>query len=210
MSKPMIVSLPLVLLLLDYWPLGRFRNEERPRRAFRLPRRLAGLILEKAPLFLMAAGSSLATFLVQRAGGSVRSFETFPLWTRIGNALVAYVRYLRMLVWPANLAIFYPHPGTALSAAAIFGSAILLVAVSASAIALRRRAPFFFVGWFWFLVTLLPVIGVVQVGYQALADRYTYVPFIGLFTAVAWGRCPWPRRRRRASGRTARRSFSTR
>jgi len=186
MSKAMILSLPLVLLLLDYWPLQRLGKPERPRGAVKLPRGLAGLIFEKAPLFSMAAASAVVTFLIQRAGGSVRSFETFPLWTRIGNASVAYARYLWMLVWPANLAIFYPHPGTTLSAVAIFGSGFFLVAISAAAIALRRRAPFLFVGWFWFLVTLVPVIGVVQVGNQALADRYTYIPFVGLFVVIAW------------------------
>jgi Flp pilus assembly protein TadD len=188
MSKPMIVSLPLVLLLVDYWPLGRFGDEDKARAPFlRTPRGLAGLTLEKTPLFLMAAASSLVTFLSQRAGGSVRSLEMFPLWARVGNACAAYIRYLRMLVWPANLVIFYPHPGTSLSAATVFGAALLLVALSTAAIALRRRAPFLFVGWFWFLVTLVPVIGVVQVGYQALADRYTYIPFTGLFVAIAWG-----------------------
>jgi hypothetical protein len=188
MSKPMIVTLPLVLLLLDYWPLGRFRSEEKPRELFRLaPGRLAGMVLEKAPLLLMAAASSLVTLLVQSAGGAVRSLETFPIWSRVANVPVAYVHYLWILVWPANLAIFYPHPRTSLSAATVFGAALLLVALSTAATVLRRRAPFLFVGWFWFLFTLVPVIGVVQVGNQALADRYTYVPFIGLFTAVAWG-----------------------
>ena len=177
MSKPMIVTLPLVLLLLDDWPLGRFREAGS----------FARLILEKAPLFLMAAVSSLVTFLVQQAGGAVRSLETFPLGARLGNAIVAYVRYLRMLVWPTKLAIFYPHPGTALSAGTVLGAAVLLIALSTPAVALRRKAPFLFVGWFWFLITLLPVIGVVQVGLQAMADRYTYIPFIGPFVALAWG-----------------------
>ena len=200
MSKPMIVSLPLVLLLLDYWPLGRFGSEGREQqfRSF-APRGLAGLIVEKMPLFFMAAASSAVTFLVQRTGGSVRSLETFPLWSRLGNAVVAYVRYVGMLVWPADLAIFYPHPGTSLPAATVFGAAILLVALSAAAISLRRSAPFFLVGWFWFLVTLVPVIGVVQVGDQALADRYTYVPFIGLFAAAAWGLPTLASRRRHGS-----------
>jgi hypothetical protein len=188
MSKPMIVTLPLVLMLLDYWPLGRFRDEEKPRKFLRLaPGGFAGLVLEKAPLLLMAAASSIVTVLVQSAGGAVRSLETFPVWTRVANVPVAYARYLWILIWPANLAIFYPHPGTSLSAATVFGAALLLVAFSTAAIVLRRRAPFLFVGWFWFLVTLVPVIGVVQVGNQALADRYTYVPFVGLFIAVAWG-----------------------
>jgi tetratricopeptide (TPR) repeat protein len=174
LSKPMIVSLPLVLLLLDYWPLGRLRKD-------------GNLILEKAPLFVLAAASAVVTFLVQRAGGAVRSLETIPLWARVGNAVVACVRYLGMLFWPTHLAVFYPHPGTSLSAGTILGSALLLLFLSVAVVLLRRRAPFLFVGWSWFLVTLFPVIGVVQVGFQALADRYTYIPFIGLFMAIAWG-----------------------
>jgi Flp pilus assembly protein TadD len=178
MSKPMLVSLPIVLLLLDFWPLGRW-SPGKPERA--------GLILEKVPLFLMAAASAVVTFLVQRAGGAVRSFGSFPLSARIGNALVAYTGYLKMLVWPANLAVFYPHPGAVLPAWKVLGAALLLAGLSAGAFALRRRAAFLIVGWLWFLVTLFPVIGVVQVGYQAMADRYTYLPFVGLFVAVAWG-----------------------
>jgi protein O-mannosyl-transferase len=179
MSKPMLVSLPVTLLLLDYWPLERLgRLGDWPR--------LRALLLEKVPLFLMAAASSIVTFAVQRAGGAVRSLESFPLSLRVGNAIVACVRYLGMLFWPADLAVFYPHPGRLLSLGKVLPAALLLLAFSAAAVALRRRAPFLFVGWFWFLVTLVPVVGLVQVGLQALADRYTYVPFIGLFVAVAW------------------------
>jgi tetratricopeptide (TPR) repeat protein len=180
MAKPMLVSLPLVLLLIDYWPLGRFGKGKEGRTP-------AALILEKAPLFLLAAASSVVTLLVQRAGGAVGTLEKFPLWARAGNALVAYVRYLKMFFWPVDLAVLYPHPGTSLSGGEVLGAGILLVALSVCVVALRRKAPYLFVGWFWFLVTLLPVIGLVQVGVQAMADRYTYVPFIGLFVAIAWG-----------------------
>jgi tetratricopeptide (TPR) repeat protein len=177
MSKPMLVSLPIVLLLLDFWPLGRWSVGKRER---------AGLILEKTPLLLMAAASSVVTFLVQRAGGAVRSFESFPLSVRIGNALVAYAGYLKMFVWPTRLVVFYPHPG-ALPAWKVLGALLLLTGLSAGALVLRRQAPYLLVGWLWFLVMLFPVIGVVQVGFQAMADRYTYLPFVGLFVAVAWG-----------------------
>jgi tetratricopeptide (TPR) repeat protein len=188
MSKPMLVSLPVVLLLLDFWPLGRWKLEEKPRMFSGAARAgPAGLVLEKAPLFLLAAASSVVTFLVQRAGGAVRSLQSFPLSERIGNALVAYTGYLRIFVWPTNLAIFYPHPGTALAAWKVTGAALLLAGLSAGALVLRRKAPFVIVGWLWFLVMLFPVIGVVQVGYQAMADRYTYFSFVGLFIAVAWG-----------------------
>ena len=188
MSKPMLVSLPLTLLLLDAWPLRRLGEEGDLREFLCLSSGgRPGLVLEKAPLFLMAAASSTVTFLVQRAGGAVRSLEAFPFPIRVANALVAYVRYLGMLVWPHRLAVFYPHPGASLSAAVVVAAACFLLALSAAAFALRRKAPYLFTGWFWFLITMLPVIGLVQVGYQALADRYTYIPFIGLFVAVAWG-----------------------
>jgi tetratricopeptide (TPR) repeat protein len=184
MSKPMLVSLPVVLLLLDFWPLERFGRG-----------RIGGLVPEKVPLFALTAVSSVVTFLAQRAGGAVGSFEKYPFGVRLANAVVAYVRYLRILVWPADLAIFYPHPGTTLAAWEIGASALMLVGLSAAAILLRRQAPYLLVGWFWFVVTLVPVIGLVQVGWQAMADRYTYVPFIGLFIAVAWGAaaavCRW-------------------
>jgi protein O-mannosyl-transferase len=175
MSKPMIVSLPLVLLLLDDWPLRRL-GAGKP----------AALLLEKAPLFLLAAASSVVTYLVQQAGGAVGALPV-PLWARVGNAAVACVRYIGMLFWPARLAAFYPHPGESLSPAAILVSVILLASISVSVVLMRRSAPYLFLGWFWFLVTLFPVIGIVQVGRQAMADRYTYIPFIGLFVAIAWG-----------------------
>lgn len=174
MSKPMLVSLPLTLLLLDDWPLSRL-GVERPAR----------LLVEKVSLFLLAAASSVVTLVVQSAGGAVRTSE-FSLPLRVGNALVAVVRYLRMLVWP-QLAVFYPYDRHALSPLKVAGAAALLAGISAAAIALRRKAPYLFFGWFWFLLTLLPVLGLVQVGKQAFADRYTYVPFIGLFVAIAWG-----------------------
>ncbi|HKD10649.1 MAG TPA: tetratricopeptide repeat protein [Thermoanaerobaculia bacterium] len=192
MSKPMVVTLPFVLLLLDDWPLGRLS-------AGASIRVLARLCLEKLPLFAVAALASAVTFLVQRAGGAVGTLEKYPLGARIANALVAYVRYLKILVWPSRLAIFYPHPGSSLPKLEVVGAGLLLAAISAGAILMRRRAPYVFVGWFWFVGTLVPVIGLVQVGNQALADRYTYVPFVGLFLAVAWGVealvAAWPRQR---------------
>jgi protein O-mannosyl-transferase len=174
MSKPMLVSLPLTLLLLDEWPLGRIGRE-----------RLRALVVEKLPLFALAAASSIVTLLVQKAGGAVRTSE-YPAGVRIANALVAVVRYLGMLFWP-QLAVFYPYDRGALSPVKVLAATALLVGISAAAVRLRRRAPYFFVGWFWFLVTLSPVVGLVQVGEQALADRYTYVPYVGLFVAIVWG-----------------------
>jgi protein O-mannosyl-transferase len=174
MSKPMLVSLPVTLLLLDYWPLERI-GAERPTR----------LVVEKAPLFVLAAASSVVTLVVQRAGGAVRTSE-YPLGVRVANALVSVARYLEMLVWP-RLSAFYPYDRSVLTPVRVFGAAALLAGITAAAVALRRRAPELLVGWLWFLVTLLPVAGLVQVGKQALADRYTYVPYIGLFVAIVWG-----------------------
>lgn len=183
MSKPMVVTLPVVLLLLDYWPLDRFRAEGRAGTPGEIAKHR---IVEKLPLFAMSAVSMFVTILVQRAGGAVGSLEEFPLSVRIGNALVACVHYLRMLFWPTELAVFYPHPRS-FAAGSVAAAAILLVAVTAVAVVLRRKAPFLIVGWSWFVATLLPVIGLVQVGKQSAADRYTYIPFVGLFVVLAWG-----------------------
>ena len=183
MSKPMLVSLPVLLLLLDYWPLRRVSGLEDPagRRAF------FRLVVEKVPLLLMAAASSVVTFLLQQSGGAMRTLDVLPVEARLANAVVSYVRYLKMLFWPSDLAVFYPHPGSTLSATTVVVCALALVVVSVVAFRLRRRAPYLFVGWAWFLVALLPVIGIVQVGAQAMADRYTYLSFLGPFVALAWG-----------------------
>ena len=198
LAKPMIVTFPLTLLLVDFWPLGRLspRDGEASGPRGRLARLLA-LAREKAPLFLLAIASSVVTVIAQRSGGAVRTLDSFPAAARLENALVAYVRYLRMFVWPTRLAVFYPHPGTSIPVREAGAALLLLVAITAAAVALRRRAPFLLFGWLWFVVTLLPVIGLVQVGFQALADRYTYVPYIGLSAAVAWSGAwiarRWPR-----------------
>ncbi len=182
LSKPMLVTLPFVLLLLDLWPLCRPRG--------------ARLVVEKLPLFALAAASCVATFLVQRAAGVTHSVG-LPLGHRVANALVAYAVYLGKTVWPARLACFYPHPSlvggdltrTLFLPAA--GAAVLLVVVSALALARLRRSPELFVGWAWFLGTLVPVIGLVQVGHQAYADRYAYLPLVGVYVAAAFGADRW-------------------
>src|SRR5262249_45827157 len=120
----------------------------------------------------------------------------FPLAARAGNAAVAYIRYLGMLVWPTDLAVLYPHPGLSLSIVAVAAAAVLLVGICLAAVLLRRKAPAFFVGWFWFVIALVPLTGLVQVGLQARADRYTYIPFVGLFVAIAWGIAALPAGRR--------------
>ena len=175
MSKPMLVTLPFVLLLLDFWPLKRF-GEVRPAR----------LIFEKVPLFILLIGSCVATFIAQKSGGAIRSSEFSSLYFRVANALVSYFEYLRNMLWPSGLSVFYPHPGNALPIWKPLACTIVLVVVTIWVVKEIRRAPYLAVGWFWYLGTLVPVIGIVQVGEQAMADRYTYVPLIGIFIAIAW------------------------
>jgi protein O-mannosyl-transferase len=188
MSKPMLITLPFVLLLLDYWPLRRV--------AIRWD--WLRLTREKVPLFALTILSSVLTFLVQKQGGAVGSFEKFSLEARVANAMVAYVTYLAKTILPEDLAVFYPHSGS-WPVWQIMGGALLLLLLTAGALALRRPATYLVVGWFWYLGTLVPVIGLVQVGDQAYADRYTYVPLTGIFIAAAWGigdlagRLKWPR-----------------
>ncbi|MEE9279689.1 MAG: tetratricopeptide repeat protein [Myxococcota bacterium] len=183
MAKPMLVTLPFVLLLLDYWPLRRLGNPASPVDWTRLKL----LTLEKLPLMLLAAGSSWITWIAQSRGGAVVELEELSLGLRAGNALVAYVAYIAKALWPADLAVFYPHPGTSLSLALAFGSLLLLAAISLLAFRFADRRPYLPIGWLWYLGTLVPVIGLVQVGRQGLADRYTYLPLIGLFMIAAWG-----------------------
>ena len=196
LSKPMLVTLPFILLLLDYWPLGRFQfgqlnGHHNPHSSKSISpcnqRSLTfRLVLEKAPFFALSAVSSFLTFFAQQKGGAVKSFELFSFGNRIGNALVSYVNYIGKMIWPHHLALLYPHPG-ALPIWQVIGASLLLVCVSVVAIRSARRHPYLMVGWLWYLGTLVPVIGLVQVGMQAMADRYTYVPLIGLFVMIAWG-----------------------
>ncbi len=170
---------------------GRFRNTQRaPRSPLHPPSSIlhpsSFVLLEKLPFFILAAASCVVTFLIQRAAGAVSSLEALPLEFRISNALISYVRYAGKMVWPANLAVFYPAPSE-WPAAWVAGAALLLAGVSVLAIRSVRKAPWFPFGWFWHLGMLVPVIGIVQVGQQAMADRYTYLPLIGLFVAIVWG-----------------------
>ena len=176
MSKPMAVTLPFVLLLLDFWPLARM---SRP--AF------VRLFMEKLPLILLAALSSAAAIQAQLQVGAVVAVDALPPGERLANAVVSYLAYIGKLVWPARLGVFYPHRESSLPTAQVVAIGTVLVLVTAAALRAARRAPYLAVGWLWYLGTLLPVIGIVQVGTQAMADRYAYVPAIGLFIAVAWG-----------------------
>ena len=176
LSKPMLVTLPCVLLLFDLWPLGRWSGGLRGM----LPR-----VIEKLPLFALAAASSIVTVLVQDRGGAMTGLDLLPLGTRVTNALIAYARYLGKLVWPTDMAVFYPYRED-LPVWWAIASFALLAAITFVAYRVRRTRPYLTTGWFWFAGTLVPVIGIIQVGTQAIADRYTYVPYIGLFIAVAW------------------------
>ncbi len=175
MAKPMLVTLPVVLLVLDFWPLNR--GALGPRR----------LVLEKAPLILLAFAAGVLTIVTQRHGTAVRSLDEFSLYARLGNALVCYVVYLRMLLWPYPLAVFYPHPGNDLPFWQPLLAASLLLALTMTAFRLRRRAPYLLAGWLWYAISLAPVSGILQAGWQGRADRFVYVPSIGLFVLAVWG-----------------------
>jgi len=173
-SKPMLVTLPVTLLLLDVWPLAR---QARGWRA---------LVMEKWPLFALAAASSVITVIVQRQGGAISGLDQLPFGERLAHAGLAYATYLGHVIWPVHLTVFYPY-GALPGAATVIGAALLLIVLSKAAWTRRHHAPFVWTGWSWFVVTLIPVIGLLQVGTQAMADRYTYVPYVGVFIAMAWG-----------------------
>lgn len=175
MAKPMLVTLPFVLLLLDYWPLERTGEKI-----------LSNLLREKIPLFILSAVSCGITFFAQKTGGAVSPLRVFSFSARFTNAVVSYTLYIAKLFPPFNLAIFYPHPQNSLPLWQVILSAIILLAISVIVLALAKTHKYLLVGWLWYLGTLIPVIGLVQVGAQAMADRYTYVPLIGLFIMITW------------------------
>ncbi len=176
MSKAMPVTLPFALLLLDFWPLGRFGQ---------VPVRR--LLLEKVPFLALSLGAVAVTLAVQANDGALTPMASFPLWARAGYAVQAYAGYLRKTVWPSGLAVYYPNPMKDVPAWKSVAASFLLLVLTVPAILQRRRRPWFTFGWFWFLGTLVPVIGLVHAGTLTMSDRYTYVPLIGLFVVVAWG-----------------------
>jgi tetratricopeptide (TPR) repeat protein len=181
LAKPMVVTLPCVLLLLDYWPLGRFGPAHRPGVS------RWRLVIEKVPFFALALAVGIITIIVQQRGGAVQTLTAIPLSQRLANVPVAYATYLYKTIWPLRLAVLYPFPWKGVPAGKVLASLLLLAALSLLAIRQVRPRPYLLVGWLWFLGTLVPVIGLIQVGNQALADRYTYLPLIGVFIGVAWG-----------------------
>lgn len=187
-SKPMVVSLPFVLLLLDYWPLQRVADWTNPSTCLPIPQQsVRRLLLEKWPLFALSVASSGVTVWAQRSGGAVRSLQSFPFVARLENALYAYVIYIWKTFWPFGFSVHYPHPGTSLALWKWVLAAGVLLAVSLAVGWQRQARPYLIVGWLWFLGTMVPVIGIVQVGDQAMANRYSYLPLIGLFAIAAWG-----------------------
>ncbi len=184
LSKPMAVTLPFTLLLLDVWPLGRIGGGQR-RGGARSPG-LAGAVREKIPLFALSLASAAVTFFAQRGSEYVMSLGKVPVSTRVANALFSWLAYAGQLLWPLNLAAIYPYP-LSIPLWQPLGGAAFIAAVTVLAIRARRPRPYLSAGWFWYLATLVPVIGLVQVGSQARADRYMYIPSIGLFVIIAWG-----------------------
>jgi len=212
MSKQTLVTLPFVFLLLDYWPLGRMQlgrmqlgrgstgakpsqaaarikpvaGNEVPSTLVANPTRPVRLVAEKVPFFVAGLAFSLVVLVTQQHGKTVASLSKLPLTVRCMNAVVVYATYIWQTIVPQNLVIFYPHPGNTLAWTTVGRAALVLVAISAAACFYIRRYPYAFVGWCWYLGTLVPVIGIVQIGKQQMADRYTYFPLIGLFLAVTW------------------------
>jgi hypothetical protein len=219
MSKSMLVTLPFVLLLLDYWPLRRFseiipdqkiqaeefnfvpsdKQKKKSKKKDAVKEILEvkkpadpeykwsliyPLLLEKIPLFALAIISSIVTYLAAHSAGAIHS-EEMSLGVRIGNAFISYIAYMGKMIWPSNLAVFYPHPG-GLIPWQVLGSVFLLIVITLVVIWKAKKSPYLVTGWLWYLGTLVPVIGIVQAGSQAMADRYTYIPLIGLFITVAW------------------------
>ena len=202
MSKPMLVTWPFLLLLLDYWPLRRVRGLRPERGSGAIepgatdmpdaePRSVGFLILEKLPLIALSVGCSVMAVMTQRDQGAMFTADALAISDRLINAVTSYVRYLRMMVWPTDLAAIYPHPfllgGDPPSSTTVFHTVVGLVLVTAFCLLEIRRRAYLAVGWFWYLGTLVPVIGIVQVGPQALADRFTYLPLVGIFIMVVWG-----------------------
>jgi tetratricopeptide (TPR) repeat protein len=209
MAKPMLVTLPFVLLLLDYWPLGRLGHKEPTREEQPSSKKKKGskapaplkpvqqlpatqwslirpLLIEKIPFLVLTLLSSIITYIVQAYGGAVSSLGKISLSARISNAFVSYIAYIKKMVWPMDLAVLYPHP-MSIPLWEVLGSAFILIVLSIQALRKKERYPFGFVGWFWYTGTLIPVVGIIQVGSQSMADRYTYVPLIGLSIIITWG-----------------------
>jgi len=196
MAKPMLVTLPFVLLLLDWWPLGRLQPDKTADITNQIKDKMPAspsqgqafcrLVLEKIPFFVLSLVSCIITFLVQQSGGTVVKIYSIPLESRIANALGSYINYISKIIWPHRLAVLYPYPD-AFSIRQTAVAALVLLILSIGIIRAARKSKYLLVGWLWYLGTLIPVIGLLQVGSQAMADRYTYIPSIGIFIMISWG-----------------------
>jgi protein O-mannosyl-transferase len=209
LAKPMLVTLPVLLLLLDYWPLGRFDSHQTIKATSRQKRQSSPVhdkrlgpylaIIEKIPFIALSIASSVITFLIQLGSSAVAPIDDLPLKARIVNVFLSYIRYTGKLFWPRNLAVFYPFDVGSFASWQVAMCVLLLIAISIFVIRFGRNQKYLPVGWFWFIVTLVPVIGLVQVGRQAYADRYTYISYTGLFIMIAWGLpevlSKWPQRK---------------
>ena len=182
MSKPMLVTLPFTLLLLDYWPLNRLQAASGKSILVKWKR----LVFEKWPLFLLVVGSSVVTFIAQHAGGAVTKLDALPISVRLANAAMSYVRYILKMLWPDPLSPYYYHEFKHINYMVAGAAAILLIGITVLFWMLRKKKPYCITGWLWYLGTLVPVIGIVQVGIQAMAERYSYMPLLGLFIIVVW------------------------
>ena len=186
MAKPMLISLPFVLLLLDYWPLKRLETAPLPGQYREERTKLRRLVIEKIPLLILAFLATVITFIAEKKIGAIPTLDFFPFGVRLANALVSYVVYMEKMVWPTDMAVFYPYSlMRPLWQSVIAGGSMILISI----LVLKKtnRYPYLGVGWLWYLGTLVPVIGLIQVGYHGMADRYTYVPLIGLFVMICWG-----------------------
>ncbi|MBA4369483.1 MAG: hypothetical protein C0403_17795, partial [Desulfobacterium sp.] len=190
MSKPMLVTFPFVLLLLDYWPLRRFDQDipseaKSQKRHYGLKSKALQFSIEKIPLIVIAIGSCFITLLVQQKGGAVGAATMFPFWDRVANSLITYIIYIKKMIWPFDLAVVYPYPPF-FPVHKVILAGITLIVVSISGFMAAKRFPYIIVGWLWYVGTLVPVIGLVQIGSQSMADRYTYFPLIGILIMISW------------------------
>ncbi|MBK5273445.1 MAG: tetratricopeptide repeat protein [Desulfuromonadales bacterium] len=185
MAKQMLVTLPVILLLMDYWPLNRLASRQVERRADQVS--IQVFLFEKIPLVALSAAASLMIIRAHASVGALFSVAQDSILLHSGNAFLSYVRYIRTMFWPADLALFYPFESSAVTTFKVSGSIILLAVITGMVAAQQKSRPYLLFGWLWYLITLLPVIGFIRVGGQALADRYTYIPLIGLFLMIAWG-----------------------
>jgi hypothetical protein len=209
LAKPMLVTMPFILLLLDYWPLKRFsifnfqlpieKNPKSKIPNLKFAQSFWHLIIEKIPFFALAAASSVITFIVQKGSGAVPDINALSLQNRVANVFLSYAKYIGKMFWPQDLAVFYPLDVRTIQSWQVVLCVLLMIVVSILAIRFGRKQKYLFVGWFWFVAALIPVIGLVQSGSQSLADRYTYIPYIGLFIIIAWGLpellSKWPQRK---------------